>query len=168
MNSTPHELQCQALRRIIYFFEVEALVWYNEPDSKPQPRCVMARKQAEFVVSIPVEGEENLRGKFKVNVKLSLREILEMDAMRRSLLGPQGGEVGGMAALVAGTIARIQTHAVETPSWWKDSDNGLGFDDVNIILAVGAELNKVEKSHLEDIQKAAAKAGEALGKAKEE
>jgi hypothetical protein len=128
----------------------------------------MARKTAEFVVSIPVEGEENLRGKFKVNVKLSLREILEMDALKRSLLGPQGGEVGGMAQLVAGTIARIQTHAVETPSWFKDANCGLDFDDVNVVLAIGAELNKVEKSHLEDIQKAASKAAEALIKTTKE
>jgi hypothetical protein len=128
----------------------------------------MARKTAEFVVNLPVEGEENLRGKFKVNVKLSLREILEEDALRRSLLGPQGGEIGGMAALVAGTIAKIQTHAIETPSWWKDSDGGLGFDDVRIILGIGAELNKTTKSHLEDIQKAAAAAAAELNKNKEE
>jgi hypothetical protein len=122
----------------------------------------MNRKTAEFTVTIPVEGEEPLRGKFKINVKLSYREMLNMDAMRRQLLGPLSGEADGMAALIATAVSKIRTHAIDTPSWWKEAGNGIEFDDMNVVLTVLEEVQKVEKSHLEELQKAAEKATEAL------
>ncbi len=122
----------------------------------------MNRKTAEFTVTIPVEGDEPLRGKFKINVKLSYREMLAMDAMRRQLLGPLSGEADGMAALIASAVAKIRTHAIDTPSWWKEAGNGIDFDDMTVVLTVLEEIQKVEKTHLEEIQKAAEKAAEAL------
>lgn len=122
----------------------------------------MNRKTAEFTVSIPVEGDEPLRGKFKINVKLSYREILAMDQMRRQLLGPLSGEADGMAALIASAVAKIRTHAIETPGWWKESNQGMDFEDITVVLAILDEINKIEKSHLEDLQKAAEKATESL------
>jgi hypothetical protein len=115
-----------------------------------------------FVVCIPVEGEEPLRGKFTVKVKLSVREMLEMDQVRRGLLGPQAGEPDALAAYMASNLARIRTHATETPSWWKEAGNGLEFDDINVIMAVSQELDKVEKSHLADLKARAEKAKLAL------
>jgi len=122
----------------------------------------MNRKTAEFTVTIPVEGDEPLRGKFKINVKLSYREMLAMDAMRRQLLGPLSGEADGMAALIASAVSKIRTHAIDTPSWWKEAGNGIDFDDMTVVLTVLEEIQKVEKTHLEEIQKAAEKAAEAL------
>ena len=128
----------------------------------------MAKNETEFAVTIPLgEGEEPLRGKFKVKIKLSYRDILNMDAQRRQLLGPGGGEADGMAALIASAVSKIRTHALDTPSWWRDAENGLGFDDINIVLTILNELNKVEKDYLDDLKKAAEKAVEDL-KPKEE
>lgn len=126
----------------------------------------MNRKTAEFTVTIPVDGDEPLRGKFKINIKLSYREILQMDAMRRQLLGTLSGEADGMASLIASAVAKIRTHAVETPSWWKEAGNGIEFDDMNIVLTVLAEIQKLEQDHLAEIQKAADKATEALKEVK--
>ncbi len=126
----------------------------------------MNRKTAEFTVSIPVEGDEPLRGKFKINIKLSYREVLQMDAMRRQLLGPLSGEADGMASLIASYVAKIRTHAIETPSWWKEAGNGVDFDDMNIVMAIMAEIQKLEMDHLAEIQKAAEKATEALKETK--
>lgn len=125
----------------------------------------MNRKVAEFTVTIPVEGDEPLRGKFKINVKLSYREILAMDALRRQLLGPLSGEADGMATLIASAVAKIRTHAIETPGWWKDAGQGMDFDDLGVVLTILEEIQKIEKSHLEDLQKAAEKAAEALKRA---
>lgn len=123
----------------------------------------MQRKTAEFIVSIPTGGD-TLRGKFRVKVKLTYREILEMDSVRRQLQGPQGGDVDPLAALVASSLAKINTHIMDgdCPSWWKDANNGLDFDDLNIILEVAKELNKVEKAHLDDLKKLSDKAAELL------
>lgn len=142
-----------------------SLVCYTSTRTLTQtPRTHMRRNEAEFTVNIPMPGEEPLRGKFKVKVKLSYRDILNMDAIRRQLLGPQGGDADGMAALISQGVAKIRVHALETPSWWRDADNGLDFEDINVVLTVLTELNKVEKDYLDDIQKAAGKAAEDLKK----
>jgi len=116
------------------------------------------KNEAEFAVSIPVEGEEPLRGKFKVKIKLSYRDILNMDSTRRSLLGPQAGEPDGIAALIASGLAKIRAHTIDAPSWWSSADHGLAFDDINVVLNVLTELNKVEKDYLEDLKVRAEKA----------
>jgi len=121
----------------------------------------------EFTVNIPVSGQDPFRGKFRVKVKLSYREILSMDALRRQLLGPGGNEADGLASLIASSVAKIRTHAIETPSWWKDNENGLGFEDIEVVLGVLTELNKVEKDHLEGLQKAAEEARKDLKEIKE-
>jgi hypothetical protein len=123
----------------------------------------MAKKnEDEFVVSITTDEGEELRGKFKVKVKPSYRDILNMDAARRSLLGPQGGDVDALAALIASNLAEIQTMSVEVPSWWKDAKNGLDFDDINVIIKVAEGLHGVQKAHLKTVQDEAAKAKEDL------
>lgn len=127
----------------------------------------MSKREDEFVVNIPQLGEEPLRGKFRVKLKLSYREILGMDALRRQLLGPGGNEADGMATVIASGIAKIRTHALETPSWWKDAEEGLGFDDINVVLTVLQELNKVEQAALDELKKAAEGATQDLKKSLE-
>lgn len=122
----------------------------------------MRTKYAEFTVTIPVPGEEPLRGKFKVKTNLSYRDLLNMDAMRRQLLGSQGGDPSDVASLISSGLAKIRTHVVESPSWWRDADNGLEFDDVGVILAVLNEVTKAEAEAAKELQDAANKASEAL------
>lgn len=124
----------------------------------------MAKRDEEFVVNIPVVGEEALRGKFKVKLRLSYAEMLAMDAMRRTLLGPNPDGADQLVAVIAHAVSKIRTHATVVPSWWKDADNGLGFEDINVVLAVLAELNKVEKAYNDEITAAAGTASEALKK----
>jgi hypothetical protein len=126
----------------------------------------MKRNEAEFIVNIPQDGEEPLRGKFRVKVKLSYREILNMDSIRRQLIGPGGGEADGMATLVSSGLAKIRTHVIDAPSWWKDSNEGLDFDDIKVVLTILDEINKVERDHLADLAKRAEKATEELKETK--
>ena len=120
--------------------------------------------QAEFVVNVSLSNGETLRGKFKVKIKLSYREILAMDAARRSYLGPQPGEPDQVANLLAVALAKVNTHAIETPSWWKEANNGADFDELDVILAVYQELQKVEQDYLAGLKKSAAEAGGELKK----
>lgn len=115
----------------------------------------MRKNEEEFVVNVTTKDGENLRGKFRVKVKLSLRDMLGMDAMRRSLLGPQTGEPDQVAFLIASGTAKIRAHALETPSWWKDSNDGLDLDDIDVLVSVLTELNKVEKEYQDRNKKSA-------------
>jgi hypothetical protein len=119
---------------------------------------------SEFVVNINLPSDETLRGKFKAKIKLSYRDILSMDAMRRSYLGAQPGEPDGVASTIAMALAKINTHCVETPSWWKEAGNGLDFEDLDVVLTVYQELQKVENEYLKKLKKEAVDAGEALKK----
>lgn len=117
----------------------------------------------EFSVSIPTDGE-TLRGKFKVKVRLSFRERLRMDELRRSLLGDKSTEASAEANGVASALAKIQIHLLEGPSWWKDNGNGLEFEDPNVVLMVLEGLDKVEEEHMAKLKKEGAEARENLAK----
>jgi hypothetical protein len=106
----------------------------------------------EFVVSIPTNGEV-LKGKFKVKVRLSFRERLRMDELRRSLLGAKSAEASAEAEGLAAALAKIQVHMIEAPSWWKDNGNGLEFEDPNIVLSVLEEVTKAEQEYLAGLKK---------------
>lgn len=123
----------------------------------------MARRDEEFTVSIPVEGEDQpLRGKFRIKLKLSMAEMLSMDALRRQLLGPSPDGASTEAAVLAHAVSKIRTFALETPSWWKDAQDGLGFDDINVPLLILSELNKIEKTYLDGLTKKAEAAASEL------
>lgn len=115
-------------------------------------------RDAEFAVNIPIQGEEPLVGKFRVKKKLSYRDILQMDSTRRQLLGPQGGEADGLASVIASGIAKIRTHVIDAPSWWKGSNEGLDFEDVAVVLAIVSEINKVENDYYDGLKKSAEEA----------
>jgi hypothetical protein len=120
----------------------------------------MERPTTDVVVTIPTNTGETLKGKFTFKLSLSYREILEMDQMRRALLGPQQGETDPQAFVISQGLAKINTHLVAkgSPTWWRDSNNGLDLEDINIVLKVFEELNKAEKAHVESLKTRADKA----------
>jgi hypothetical protein len=118
---------------------------------------------AEFVVSISY-NEETLKGKFKVKTRLSFRERLRMDEIRRSLLGPSSTEASMEANGIASALAKVQVHLIESPSWWKTNSNGLDFEDPNVVLTVFEELNKAEDAYLKGLKKEGDEAREELAK----
>lgn len=97
----------------------------------------------EFVVTIPQAEGPELRGRFRIKTKLSMAEVLGQDAMRRQLLGPAPDGAAAEAAVLAHAIAKIRTYVLETPSWWKENGEGLGFEDINAPVIV---LNELEKA----------------------
>lgn len=112
----------------------------------------------EFVVAIPQAEGPELRGRFRIKTKLSMAEVLSQDSLRRQLLGPAPDGAAAEAAVLAHAIARIRTHALETPSWWKENGEGLGFEDINVPVIV---LNELEKT-LAGNRAGAAKKSEAV------
>lgn len=122
-------------------------------------------KTVDVVINIPVEEDEMpLRGKFTIKTKLSMAEILGQDAIRRQLLGPNPDGVGAEAAAVAYAVSKIRTYTTDAPSWWKDADEGLKFEDINIPLIILGELDKALAAETAKLSKKATAATEVLKK----
>lgn len=123
------------------------------------------QKTEEFTVSIPTSDGDTLRGKFKIKLRLSHRDRLQMDEIRRNLLGTKSSEASQEAYGLASALAKIQVHLLDAPSWWKENSNGLDFEDDEVVLAVLEGLTKVENEYRAKIQK---EADEARGDLKKE
>jgi len=123
------------------------------------------QKTEEFTVSIPTSDGDTLRGKFKIKLRLSHRDRLQMDEIRRSLLGTKSSEASQEAYGLATALAKIQVHLIDAPSWWKENSNGLDFEDDEVVLRVLEALTKVESDYQAKIKK---DADEARGDLKKE
>jgi len=84
-------------------------------------------------------------GKFKVRTRLSFRDQLRRDEIRRSLLGPTGTEASQGAAFVASLVSEMSVRVIDSPIWWKASDGGMELADLNILSEVFALAAKAEQ-----------------------
>ena len=102
--------------------------------------------------TIKVEGEnsgENWVGIFKCKVRLSHRDILRRDAIRRELLGANPENASLRAITEANAFAELAVRLVDTPQWWKELDNGLELEDPNVVQAVIDEVEKIVQREVE-------------------
>jgi hypothetical protein len=122
--------------------------------------------QETFTVTIPVPNDEPLRGKFVFETRLSVQEVLSMDALRRGLLGPSAGaEAFQEAAYFALALAKLQTQLKESPSWWKDGGNGLKLEPEQV-LAVFEAMEEAAKKAKTELKAASEEARKKLEGAK--
>jgi hypothetical protein len=127
----------------------------------------MANLPVEFTINVTGEiTGETFRGVFKVKPRLSHRDTLLQDQMRRDLLGPKPGEAGQSAVASALVFSKIWAHLSEAPNWWKDASNGVDLLDEAPVVAVYDAVQKAEKEAVDAVKKAGEKAAEEL-KAKE-
>lgn len=127
----------------------------------------MANLPVEFTINVTGEiTGDTFRGVFKVKPRLSHRDTLLQDQMRRDLLGPKPGEAGQSAVASALVFSKIWAHLAEAPNWWKDAGNGVDLLDEAPVVAVYDAVQKVEKEAVDAVKKAGEKAAEEL-KAKE-
>lgn len=104
------------------------------------------------------ETEKDYEGLFKVKTKLSIKERLKEDEIRRSLLGVDSQNAGNEAVLIASAVAYLAVRLVETPDWWKASEGGLKLEDSNVLAVVN---NNAMAEIAKEYQKLAKKAEEA-------
>jgi hypothetical protein len=103
-------------------------------------------------------------GKFKAKIRLSLRDQLNRDKIRRELLGSMGGTPDDRALSIAIIISELTVRLVEAPPWWREQANGLDLEDGNVVSKVYDEAMKVEADALDNRKK---KADEAKGELKQ-
>jgi hypothetical protein len=111
------------------------------------------------------ETEKDYEGLFKVKTKLSIKERLKEDEIRRSVLGVDSQNAGTEATLIASAVAYLAVRLVESPDWWKASEGGMKLEDSNVLAIVN---NTAMAEIAKEYQKLAKKAEDAQGEIKAE
>lgn len=127
----------------------------------------MGANDRTFTVS--VEGDvsgEKWYGSFTVKTRLTHRDHLRKDQLRRELLG--GLETGPTPSVRAQTaafvLAELAVRILKAPSWWTESDGGLDLADDNVLQRVYDEALKAEREVVDELRKAAEQAKAELRK----
>ncbi len=110
--------------------------------------------------TIKVVGEStgtNWSGVFKTKLRLSHKDQLRRDQLRRELLGDKAEQASGRAQNQAEIFSEIAVHLIDSPQWWKVSDGGLDLEDDVVVKTVYDEILKAKA----DAAKKLSDAGEA-------
>lgn len=121
----------------------------------------------ETTYAMSVEGSvtgEQYRGAFKFKIRLSHRDTLRQDALRRDLLGPNPeGQLPSQAAdSTSRVFSKIWIHLLDAPDWWKAKGNGLDLDDEEPVMDLLNQIQTKEKEANLALQKKAEEAKKAL------
>lgn len=90
-------------------------------------------------IYVDVTGNETgkrFEGKFVVKTKISNREALKEDEVRRGVLGQNPQHAGEYAWGIATAIAWLAVRLTESPTWWKESGGGVDLLDDNVLMDV--------------------------------
>lgn len=84
-------------------------------------------------------------GAFKVRPRLSHRDYMRKDIMRRDLLGARPDEADEVASQMAEAFSKIAMHLTDAPSWWKDANNGMDLLDGEPVATLYKLISDKEK-----------------------
>jgi hypothetical protein len=121
----------------------------------------MANEANEASFSLSLDGEttgEKWVGDFKAKKRLSHRDQLRKDQVRRDLLGPQGNTPTERAMSTAMILSELRVRLVDAPKWWQAMGEGLDLEDDNVIGTLYDEVMKIEREAGESKKKKAADA----------
>lgn len=107
---------------------------------------------------------ENYRGVFEVRTRISHRDNLREDEIRRTLLGTNPTTATPRAANTAEVFSQLHNRIVKAPTWWTGSDGGQDLEDDNVIAAIYENMIKARQESLDELKSQAEKAKEELAK----
>jgi hypothetical protein len=82
-------------------------------------------------------------GEFTVKTKLSWRDQLNMDKMRRELLGPDPQGASQDAVAQAVILSELAARLTDAPKWWTESKGGIDLYDDNVLTAIYEKVRKI-------------------------
>lgn len=106
--------------------------------------------------SVNVTGDttgENYRGLFRVRSRLSHRDHLNRDRIRREMLGPAPEAASDRARSIAEIFSQLSVRVIEAPSWWTNSEGGMGLADDNVVAEIYQEALKAETDEIAKVTK---------------
>lgn len=129
---------------------------------------MIAPQKHEAQFTIDVRGEttgESYTGLFRVLTRLTQRQRLQIDQIRRQLLGaqPNGAQPLPEAASGAEIIANLRVRVIDAPQWWVNSDGGLELTDDTVPGEIYFQAVKAEVDARKALQAAAQDATKELG-----
>lgn len=120
-------------------------------------------------VSVPfylyIVGEstgEVFRGDFEAKTRLSHRDELYKDKLRRELLGPDPDHATKESHARAMAFSELRVRLTDYPRWWEESGFGMDLFDENVIAELYKEATRVEHEAQEEFMKKADEAQEVL------
>lgn len=99
------------------------------------------------------ETHKTWAGDFRVKVRLSWRDQLQQDQIRRELIGKDPEHASQDAIAMALIVSELQVRVIDGPEWWRDTRGGLDFYDDNVILKIYEECKRVVAGTVEQVAK---------------
>lgn len=114
--------------------------------------------------SIHVEGDatgKTWTGDFRAKIRLSRRDIITRDRIRREMLGSAGGTPDQHASELALAYSELKVRITDAPAWFLESDYGLDMEDESPMANVYQKAIKIEVEEIQrKVKEAQAKADE--------
>lgn len=127
----------------------------------------MALKGDTFTFTITERGEttgEKFNWAFTAKRRLSIRDRIQKDTVRRSLVGAGMQDATPDTMIRAEMLAHLSVSITESPKEWRDSQGGLDLYDDNVIIAVYEAVNKAQSEAQRETDAAAVEDKEKLRK----
>lgn len=115
---------------------------------------MIEKYEAQFSVnSVGETTGDSYRGLFRVRCRLSHRDHLNRDRLRRDLIGTSPEAASDRARSIGEIFSQLSVRVIEAPSWWTNSENGLGLADDNVVAEIYQEALKAEADEVAKVTK---------------
>lgn len=84
--------------------------------------------------------EKAWKGVFSCKLRLSHKDYLKQDEIRRDLLGTKAESASPRAQNTAELFSFVLIHLLESPQWWTMNGNGLDLEDDNVVAEVYGKI----------------------------
>jgi hypothetical protein len=131
----------------------------------------MAFSNEPISFTVSVDGEitgEKYRGEFKAKPRLSHRDQMQRDRVRRELLGGDPQFADQRTLYQAEIFSQLSVRIIKAPSWWTDSNGGLDLEDDAVIAQVYKQVMKLEEDAIAALKKEGEEAKDELAKIQEQ
>lgn len=109
-----------------------------------------------FTISVIGEtSQEKWYGSFTVKTRLSHKDRLEQDRIRRQYLGGDPVGASQRALTSAEIFSQCAVRITKCPPWWTDADNGTDLADDNVVAEVYNKALECESKLAEELKKKA-------------
>lgn len=108
--------------------------------------------------SLHVVGEttdETWKGEFRAKKRLSHRDQLTKDQVRRELLGGAPGQPTERALSTSMILSELRVRLTVFPKWWSETGFGIDLDDDNVIFEMYTKALAIEQEALDAKKKKA-------------
>jgi hypothetical protein len=123
----------------------------------------LPKKEATF--TIKVKGEETgetYSGEFTVLTVLNIGQKIEVEREKSRIRMDYTNPTPDLI-IYSHYLANLAVRVIDSPKWWKDSNNGLAIDDENVIAEIHAKTVEAQENWKKALKKKAKEKTEEKG-----